>query len=105
VEMRVGALLLDRERAIADDGDAAIGGGDEIVPTDVFLAGQQRDVWHTLELYRRPGLRVRAAMCPRRAPKFLVVPVEPERLLARRLIFDEHTFLDDVEVFGLHAFV
>src|SRR6185369_10479252 len=36
-ELRVVALLVDRERAIADDGDAAIGGGDEIVPTDVFL--------------------------------------------------------------------
>src|SRR6476469_4598380 len=41
-ELRVVALLVDREAAVADDGDAAIGGGDEVVPALLLLPGKQR---------------------------------------------------------------
>ena len=37
-ELRVVALLIDRERAVADDRDAAIGRRDEVVPAEVLVA-------------------------------------------------------------------
>ena len=104
-ELRVVALLVDRERAVADDRDAAIGRGDEVVPSEILVARQQRHVRHALELHGGPRLRVRAAVRARRLAELLVVPVEPGRLFARRLIVDEDAVLDDVERLGLHAFV
>src|SRR5258705_10403910 len=80
-ELRVVALLIDREGAVADDGDSAIGRGDEILPPDILVAREQRDVRHALELHRGPGLGVRAAVRARRLADLLVVPVEPQRLL------------------------
>src|SRR5690242_7221433 len=63
-ELRVVALLIDRERPITDDRDAPIRRRDEIVPAEVLVARQERDVWHSLKLHRGPRLRVRAAVRP-----------------------------------------
>src|SRR5688572_3223994 len=40
-ELRVVALLVDRERAVADDRNTTIRGGDEVVPADVARAGHE----------------------------------------------------------------
>ena len=37
--------------------------------------------------------------------ELFVIPVEPRRLFARGVVVDEDAFLDDVELFGLHALV
>src|ERR1051326_4850407 len=102
-ELRVVALLIDRERTVADDRNAAIRRGDQIVPAEILVARQQRDVRHALELHRGPRLRIRASVRSRRFADLLVIPVEPERLLSSRLIIDEDAFPNDAEVFGLHA--
>src|ERR1700738_1746443 len=94
-------MLVEREAAVAHDGDAAIRGGDEVVPALLLLARQQRDVRHALELHVGPGLRVRAAMRPYRAPAALVVVGEDRRLLPRGVIVDEDSLMHDVAALGL----
>src|SRR5574338_428218 len=41
-ELRVIALLVDREGPVTDDRDAAIGRGNEVVPPVILFAGQER---------------------------------------------------------------
>src|SRR5262245_5611511 len=57
-ELPIVALLVDRERAVADDGDALIHLRDEIVPRVVARAGLDRHVRHALKLDVTPALRV-----------------------------------------------
>src|SRR5581483_4612430 len=104
-ELRVVALLVDREGAVTDDRDAAVGRGDQIIPTEILVPRQERDVGHALELHRRPRLRIRAAVAARGPANLLVVPVEPRRLLARGVIVDEDAVPDDVEVLRLHTLI
>src|SRR6516225_11513356 len=56
-ELEVVALLIDRERAVALDVDAALDRADDLVEADVLLARKQRNVRHALELHIGPVLR------------------------------------------------
>src|SRR4029078_10513157 len=60
---------------------------------------------HALELHAAPVVRVAAAVRLHRHPVLLVIPLEPWRLLATRLVIVEDAFLDDEERLGLNAVI
>src|SRR5688572_18375139 len=104
-ELGVVALLVDRERAIADDRDAAIGRRDEILPREIALARPEGDVRHALKLDIGPGLRIRASMRAGLAALLRIPPGEPRGLLARRLVVVEDPVPDDQKVIRCDAIV
>ncbi len=71
----------------------------------VFRAGKQRDVRHSLELHSAPRVGVRAAVRPRRFALRVVPPLEPRRLLARRLVIVHESVLDDEECLWFDTFI
>ena len=56
-ELRVVALLVDRERAVADDVDAVLDALDHLGDVELLLARRERHVRHALELHAGPANR------------------------------------------------
>src|SRR5690606_209013 len=96
-ELRVVALLVDRERAVADDVDAVLDVLDHVGHGQLVLAGRQRDVGHALELHARPGVGVAAAVGFGLA--------EDVGLVADGLVVHQDAVPDQVPALALHAFV
>nr|GEU28510.1 hypothetical protein [Tanacetum cinerariifolium] len=96
-ELEVVALLVDRERATAQDVDALLDVLDHLVGRELLLARRQRHIGHALELHAAPAVRVRAAM------RFLFA--DDVGLVARGLVVDQDAVLDDVPALGGHALV
>src|SRR5574343_2098257 len=61
-ELRVVALLVDRERAAAEDVEALLHALAHLGHGQRGLARRQRDVGHALELHARPGVGIAAAV-------------------------------------------
>src|SRR5690606_27343354 len=61
-ELRVVALLVDRERTVADDVDAVLHVLDQLGHRQRGLARRHRHIGHALELHRRPRVGVAAAV-------------------------------------------
>src|SRR5512141_1182305 len=47
-ELEVVSLMIDRPRSAILHDDAAVGGGHDVIETDVLVAGKKRDVRHAL---------------------------------------------------------
>src|SRR3954462_5142520 len=79
-ELRIVALLVDREASVADDGDPLVGRGEEDLVALLLCAGQQGHVRHALELYVAPGIGMTATMTAHGALLAVVPPLEHRRL-------------------------
>src|SRR5690606_14777233 len=96
-ELGVVALLVDRERAVADDVDAVLDVLDHVFDGQLLTAGGHRDVGHALELHRRPGVGVAAAVG--------LLLAQDVGLVADGLVIDQDAVADQVPALGLHALV
>src|SRR5690606_18564759 len=96
-ELRVVALLVDRERTVADDVDAVLDVLDHVRDRERLLARRQRDVGHALELHGRPGVGIAAAVGLGLA--------DDMGLVADGLVVDQDAVADQVPALAPHAFV
>src|SRR5690554_1290966 len=96
-ELRVVALLVDRERAVADDVDAVLDVPDHVLDRKLLPARRHRHVGHALELHGRPGVGVAAAVG--------FVLAQDVGLVADRLVIDQDAVADQVPALALHALV
>src|SRR5690606_29921907 len=96
-ELGVVALLVDRERAVADDVDAVLHVLDHVGHRQLRAARGQRDVGHALELHARPRVGVAAAVG-------LGLP-QDVGLVADGLVVDQDAVADQVPALALHALV
>src|SRR6185503_744392 len=92
-ELEVVALLVDGVGAVADDEDALLDLGDELLRRQLGLAGGERDVGHALELHVVPAVGVAAAVGGGLA--------DDVGLVADLLVVDEDAVLDQVPALAL----
>src|SRR5262249_3398447 len=89
-ELEIVALLVDAPAAVADDVDAVLDAGEEVIERRGFRIGLQRYVRHALNRERRRALAVGAAV--------RMLPPDQAGLAERHLIVLEHAVLDDGEL-------
>ena len=105
-ELRVVALLVDGERAVAVDEDAVLDPRHQLLHGHVALrVGQQVHVGHALELHVAPALRVAVAVAAHGLALRRVPLGQPGRLLARGLQVVQDAVLHDQVLVGPHALV
>ena len=96
-ELGVEALLVDRERAVANDVDAVLDILDHIGDAQLGLAGLKADIGHALELHAAPGVGIAAAI--------RLLLAKNMHLVADRLIIDELAVANKVPFLCRHTFI
>src|SRR5262249_5610090 len=98
-ELEVPPLLVDAPAAVADDVDAAVDAGDQVVDARRLQVRPQRDVRHALDRKRAGPVRIGAAVRPRFPDQV--------RLADRHLIVPEYPAADDgkARIGTFHAIV
>src|ERR1044072_4691355 len=96
-ELEVVALLVDGVGAVADDEDALLDLGDELLRGELVLAGRERDIGHALELHVVPAVGVTAAVG--------LLLADDVGLVAGLLVVHQDAVLDEVPALALHALV